>query len=63
MEFWRYDTVAGFLYPDTDFLFSKVHRICFALSLFHFLLGLALIGVKDTRDKRAAVQNGSVNPY
>ncbi|KAF8659055.1 hypothetical protein AX16_001927 [Volvariella volvacea WC 439] len=39
-----------------------VHRICFALSLFHFILSLALIGVKDTRDKRAAIQNGWWGP-
>lgn len=35
-----------------------VHRICFALSLFHFFLGLLVIGVNDTRDKRASIQNG-----
>lgn len=36
----------------------QVHRICFALCLFHAILGLSLIGIKDTRDKRAAIQNG-----
>jgi serine incorporator 1/3 len=36
----------------------QVHRICFALCLFHGILGISLIGVKDTRDKRAAIQNG-----
>jgi hypothetical protein len=36
----------------------EVHRICFALALFHGILGLLLIGVKDTRVKRAAIQNG-----
>jgi hypothetical protein len=35
-----------------------VHRITFALSLFHCLLGLLLLGVHDTRNKRAALQNG-----
>ncbi|KAI0084135.1 serine incorporator/TMS membrane protein [Irpex rosettiformis] len=39
-----------------------VHRICFALSLFHLLLGALLIGVKDTKDKRAAIQNGWWGP-
>ncbi|TFK70313.1 TMS membrane protein/tumor differentially expressed protein [Pluteus cervinus] len=39
-----------------------VHRICFALSLFHFILSAALVGVQDTRDKRAAVQNGWWGP-
>ena len=36
----------------------QVHRITFALALFHFILGLLLIGVKDTRTPRAAIQNG-----
>ncbi|KAG6864971.1 hypothetical protein C0991_005878 [Blastosporella zonata] len=39
-----------------------VHRICFALSLLHFILSLSLIGVRDTRDKRAAIQNGWWGP-
>ncbi|KAH8118099.1 TMS membrane protein/tumor differentially expressed protein [Phellopilus nigrolimitatus] len=47
-----YGVLAGF----------QVHRICFALSLFHVLLGASLIGVKDTRDKRAALQNGWWGP-
>ena len=32
-----------------------VHRISFALTLFHCILGLLLIGVKDTRTRRAAI--------
>ncbi|CAG8440415.1 5078_t:CDS:10 [Ambispora leptoticha] len=39
-----------------------VHRICFALSLFHFLLGILVTGVYDTRDKRASIQNGWWGP-
>ncbi|TFK40055.1 TMS membrane protein tumor differentially expressed protein [Crucibulum laeve] len=39
-----------------------VHRICFALALFHFILSAALVGIKDTRDKRAAIQNGWWGP-
>ncbi|CAG8498473.1 10678_t:CDS:2 [Paraglomus occultum] len=39
-----------------------VHRICFALSLFHFILGLSVIGVHNTRDKRASIQNGWWGP-
>ncbi|KAI0760959.1 serine incorporator/TMS membrane protein [Trametes elegans] len=39
-----------------------VHRICFALALFHFFLGASLIGVKDTKDKRSAIQNGWWGP-
>ncbi|KAH0585010.1 hypothetical protein H2248_008279 [Termitomyces sp. 'cryptogamus'] len=39
-----------------------VHRICFALTLLHFILSLSLIGVKDTHDKRASIQNGWWGP-
>ncbi|KIJ52532.1 hypothetical protein M422DRAFT_223091 [Sphaerobolus stellatus SS14] len=39
-----------------------VHRICFALALFHGLLAASLIGVQDTRTKRAAIQNGWWGP-
>ncbi|KAJ8509153.1 hypothetical protein ONZ45_g8668 [Pleurotus djamor] len=39
-----------------------VHRICFALSLFHVLLSVALVGVQDTKDKRASIQNGWWGP-
>lgn len=39
-----------------------VHRICFALTLFHALISLSLIGVQNTKDKRAAIQNGWWGP-
>lgn len=39
-----------------------VHRITFALVLFHAILGSLLIGVQDTRTKRAAIQNGWWGP-
>lgn len=39
-----------------------MHRICFALSLFHFIVGASLVGVRDTKDKRAAIQNGWWGP-
>ncbi|RIB11887.1 serine incorporator/TMS membrane protein [Gigaspora rosea] len=35
-----------------------VHRICFSLSLFHFILGRLVLGVKDNRNKWAAVHYG-----
>jgi hypothetical protein len=41
---------------------KQVHRICFALALFHFILSGALVGVKDTKDKRASIQNGYISP-
>ncbi|SAM02048.1 hypothetical protein [Absidia glauca] len=39
-----------------------VHRVCFALVLFHTILGLLLLGVNDSRQKRAAIQNGWWGP-
>ncbi|CAG8605800.1 8191_t:CDS:2 [Diversispora eburnea] len=39
-----------------------VHRICFAFSFFHFILGLLVLKVNDTRDKRASIQNGWWGP-
>ncbi|KAL1411125.1 Membrane protein tms1 [Vanrija albida] len=35
-----------------------VHRFCFALALFHLIHSVLLIGVRSTKDKRAAIQNG-----
>jgi len=40
----------------------SVHRISFALSLFHGILSVATIGVETTKDKRAAIQNGWWGP-
>lgn len=42
--------------------FVAVHRINFALGFFHFILGLLLIGVQNTKDKRSAIQNGFWGP-
>jgi hypothetical protein len=39
-----------------------VHRICFALALFHALLSASLVGVKDTRSPRSNIQNGWWGP-
>ncbi|KAL1923159.1 uncharacterized protein VTP21DRAFT_9535 [Calcarisporiella thermophila] len=39
-----------------------VHRVCFALTLFHTILACILIGVHDSRNKRAAIQNGWWGP-
>lgn len=39
-----------------------VHRVCFALTLFHAILGVSLIGVNDSRSKRAQIQNGWWGP-
>ncbi|KXG48357.1 TMS membrane protein/tumor differentially expressed protein [Penicillium griseofulvum] len=39
-----------------------VHRINFALGLFHLILALLLLGVKNSKDTRAALQNGYWGP-
>ncbi|KAJ5984257.1 hypothetical protein N7481_006356 [Penicillium waksmanii] len=39
-----------------------VHRINFGLALFHLILALLLLGVKTSRDSRAALQNGFWGP-
>ncbi|ODV92625.1 hypothetical protein CANCADRAFT_21394 [Tortispora caseinolytica NRRL Y-17796] len=38
--------------------FVAVHRVNFALAVFHFLLALLLIGVRSSRDRRSVIQNG-----
>lgn len=42
--------------------FIAVQRVNFALGLFHFILSLLLVGVKTSRDGRAALQNGYWGP-
>lgn len=44
------------------FGFAAVHRVNFALGLFHFLLAMLLVGVNSSRDRRAALQNGFWGP-
>lgn len=39
-----------------------VHRINFALGLFHLIFALLLLGVKSSKDTRAAIQNGYWGP-
>lgn len=39
-----------------------VHRINFALTLFHTILALFLLGVRSTKDSRASLQNGFWGP-
>jgi len=39
-----------------------IHRICFALSLFHLILSALLVGVQTTKEKRAEIQNGWWGP-
>jgi serine incorporator 1/3 len=42
--------------------YFAVQRINFALALFHFILAILLLGVKNTKDGRAALQNGYWGP-
>ena len=42
--------------------YVAVQRINFGLGLFHFLLAVLLLGVRSTRDGRAALQNGYWGP-
>ncbi|KAK5109603.1 hypothetical protein LTR62_006840 [Meristemomyces frigidus] len=44
------------------FGFAAVHRVNFALGLFHFALAIMLLGVSSSRDKRAPIQNGFWGP-
>ena len=39
-----------------------VHRINFALGIFHLLLSLSLLGVRSSKDPRAGIQNGFWGP-
>ncbi|KAH7884631.1 serine incorporator/TMS membrane protein [Phlebopus sp. FC_14] len=62
IEQWSYDYIKMDCEDGKCYGVLAVHRICFALSLFHAILSLALINVKESRDKRAAVQNGWWGP-
>jgi len=59
---WSYDYIKMDCAGDKCYGVLAVHRICFALTLFHAILSISLVGVKDTRDKRAAIQNGYWGP-
>ncbi|KAF9485256.1 TMS membrane protein/tumor differentially expressed protein [Pholiota conissans] len=62
IEKWSFDYIQMDCAGDKCYGVLFVHRICFALALFHLLLSSLLIGVQDTRDKRAAIQNGWWGP-
>ncbi|KAK3870100.1 hypothetical protein Pcinc_024632 [Petrolisthes cinctipes] len=38
--------------------YLAVYRLCFAMSLFFFVMALLTIGVKSSKDPRASIQNG-----
>ncbi|KAL0954759.1 hypothetical protein HGRIS_003710 [Hohenbuehelia grisea] len=62
IERWSYDYIKMDCAEGQCYGVLAVHRICFALALFHILLSISLVGVKDTRDKRASIQNGWWGP-
>ncbi|XP_066971929.1 serine incorporator 1-like isoform X2 [Macrobrachium rosenbergii] len=38
--------------------YLAVYRLCFAMSLFFFIMAVLMIGVKSSKDPRAGIQNG-----
>ncbi|KAF2860470.1 TMS membrane protein/tumor differentially expressed protein [Piedraia hortae CBS 480.64] len=44
------------------FGFAAVHRVNFALGVFHVILAVLLLGVNNSRDGRAPIQNGFWGP-
>ncbi|GAA5972543.1 hypothetical protein JCM21900_000658 [Sporobolomyces salmonicolor] len=62
VERWSYDWIKMSCDEGRCYGVLAVHRICFALALFHMVLSALLVGVKDTRTKRAAIQNGWWGP-
>lgn len=44
------------------FGFAAVHRVNFALGVFHCFMAILLLGVNSSKDKRAPIQNGFWGP-
>jgi hypothetical protein len=57
-------SIASFVVMNVDLHVKELYgiyaayRVCFASSVFHLLLSLALLNVKDSTNWRAAIQNG-----
>lgn len=62
IEKWSYDYIKMDCEEGKCYGVLAVHRVCFALALFHIILSISLFGVRDTRDNRAAIQNGWWGP-
>ena len=43
--------------------YLAVYRLCFAMSLFFFVMSLLMINVKSSNDPRAGIQNGLVKEF
>lgn len=62
LESWSYDYIKMSCTEDTCYGVLAVHRICFALTLFHTVLAVLLMGVSNTQQRMAVVQNGWWGP-
>jgi len=62
LQKWSYDYIKMDCESGKCYGVLAVHRICFALALFHAILSASLVGVQNTRTKRAAIQNGWWGP-
>ncbi|GAA5812625.1 hypothetical protein MFLAVUS_006082 [Mucor flavus] len=62
LDYMKLDCPEGTCYGVMGVKSYYVHRVSFALVLFHAILGCLLIGVHDSRQKRAAIQNGWWGP-
>lgn len=63
IEEWTYKYVqVQCIQQETCVGVLAVHRITFALALFHVVLALLLVDVHDTRNPRATIQNGWWGP-
>ncbi|KAF8339706.1 serine incorporator/TMS membrane protein [Cantharellus anzutake] len=62
LETWSYNYIKMDCESGKCYGVLAVHRVCFALTLFHAILGALLIGVENTKTKRAVIQNGWWGP-
>jgi len=56
------DTLPISCFGEQCWGFVSVHRINFALGVFHMVLAVLLLGVRNTRSGRATIQNGYWGP-
>lgn len=61
LENWSHGYLKMDCKADACYGVVAVHRINFALGLFHLFLAALLVGVQNTKTPRAAIQNGCVS--